>query len=120
MNIKITCRCEFKTDEVREYTHEKVRKLVRFFDHITKIEVVLNSEKGKYSAEIVISVSRGGPLVGAAIHEDVHAAVDLMIDKMERQLVRYKERLKNRRQSRRNEETEDTGLGGDEEEMDLD
>lgn len=101
MNISITCRHEYKTNEVKNYAQEKVKKLGKFFKNITKIEIVMDMEKDQHSADALISVSRGTKLVGRVLHEDPLAAIDLVIDKMERQLVRFKERLKDHRGSRR-------------------
>jgi putative sigma-54 modulation protein len=120
LNITITCRHEFKTDDVKNYALEKVKKLDKYYNNITKIEVVLNSVKEQHSAEAVISVSRGTRLVGRALHEDARAAVDLVVDKMERQLVRFKERLKDRRGGRRGEEPELTEDSEDIEDADAD
>lgn len=104
MNIKVTCRHDYKTDEVKNYALDKVKKLGRFFNNITRIEITMDSEKDQHSADALISVSRGTRLVGRGVHEDAHAAIDLVIDKMERQLVRFKEKVKDRRGSRRAEE----------------
>lgn len=101
MNITFTCRHDFKTDDVKKYALEKMRKLGKFYNNITKIEIVMNSEKEQHSAEALISVSRGNRLVGSVQHDDPRAAIDLVVDKMERQLVRFKERQKDRRVGRR-------------------
>jgi len=105
LNILVTCRHEYKTDDVKNYAMEKAGKLSRFSQNITKIEVVLNSEKEQHSAEALISVSRGGHLKGSVTQPNIHAAIDLLVDKMERQLIRFKERMKDHRGTRRNEST---------------
>ena len=104
MNITVTCRHDYKTDEVKNYALEKTKKLGRFSNNITRIEIIMDSEKGQHSADALISVSRGTRLVGRAQHDDAHAAIDLVIDKMERPLVRFKEKIKDRRGSRRPED----------------
>jgi putative sigma-54 modulation protein len=73
---------------------------LKYYQRITRVEVILKPEKDKHSAEMIISASRGTQLVGKTLHEDIHAAIDLLVDKMERQLVRFKERLKDRRTGR--------------------
>ena len=116
MNISVTCRHDYKTDEVKNYALEKVKKLGRFFNNITKIEIILDLGKDMHSADALISVSRGIRLVGHALHENDHGAIDLVIDKMERQLVRFKEKVKDRRGSRRGEESPRSAAGGEEDE----
>ncbi len=118
MNISITCRHNYKTDEVKNYAQEKVKKLGKFFKNITKIEIVLDMEKDQHSADALISVSRGTRLVGSVQHGDPLAAIDLVIDKMERQLVRFKERLKDHRGNRRGSEPSIENTGADESDLD--
>ncbi len=97
MNIEITGRHDSDSKEVKEYAREKAKKVLKYFKNITKVKVILDTEKDNHSAEMIISVSKGTQLVGQVVHADIHAAIDLLIDKMERQLVRFKERLKDRR-----------------------
>jgi len=118
LNISITCRHNYKTDEVKNYAQEKVKKLGKFFKNITKIEIVLDMEKDQHSADALISVSRGTRLVGSVQHGDPLAAIDLVIDKMERQLVRFKERLKDHRGNRRGSEPSIENTGADESDLD--
>jgi len=118
LNISITCRHEYKTNEVKNYAQEKVKKLGKFFKNITKIEIVMDMEKDQHSADALISVSRGTKLVGSVQHEDPLAAIDLVIDKMERQLVRFKERLKDHRGGRRGGEQSLDNAGIDQSDLD--
>jgi len=97
LNIEVTVKHDKDLQEVRDYAYDKAKKVFKYNQKITKVEVLLKPEKDKHSAEMVISVSRGTQLVGKSLHEDIHAAIDLLMDKMERQLVRYKERLKDHR-----------------------
>jgi len=118
LNISITCRHEYKTNEVKNYAQEKVKKLGKFYKNITKIEIVMDMEKDQHSADALISVTRGTRLVGSVQHEDPLAAIDLVIDKMERQLVRFKERLKDHRGGRRGSEQILDDVGADQSDFD--
>ena len=115
MNIEVTVKHDHDSQEVRDYALEKSKKVLKYYQRITKVEVILKPEKDKHSAEMIISVSRGTQLVGKAIHEDIHAAIDLLTDKMERQLVRFKERLKDRRTGRTDRTAPDQTPEGDDE-----
>ena len=97
MKIEVTVKHENDSQEIRDYAFEKAKKVLKYFSKITKVEVILKSQKDQHSAEMIISAARGTQLVGKTVHEDVHAAIDLLVDKMERQLVRFKERLKSHR-----------------------
>jgi putative sigma-54 modulation protein len=100
LNIEVTVKHDHDSQEVRDYAFEKAKKVLKYYQRITRVEVILKPEKDKHSAEMIISASRGTQLVGKTLHEDIHAAIDLLVDKMERQLVRFKERLKDRRTGR--------------------
>lgn len=97
MKIEIIGRHENNSQEVRDYAREKAKKVLKYFNNITKVEVILDTEKDKHSVDMVISVSKGNQLVGRMTHPDIHAAIDLLVDKMERQLVKFKERLRDHR-----------------------
>jgi putative sigma-54 modulation protein len=101
LKIEIIGRHENNSPEVREYAQEKAKKVLKYFKNITKVEVILDTEKDKHSAEMIISATKGTQLVGQVVHPDIHAAIDLLVDKMERQLVRFKERLKDHRGNKR-------------------
>ena len=67
----------------------------KFFDNIRKIELILDSEKDKrYSAEMIVSATRGQVLVCHTSDQSATAALDVVLDKMERQLTRFKEKLR--------------------------
>ncbi|MBI5365971.1 MAG: ribosome-associated translation inhibitor RaiA [Planctomycetes bacterium] len=100
MNISITARHMTVPDELKAYTEEKAERLSKYFDRVKTIEVVLNVEQERHSAEMIISATRGVTLVGHTVEKDIHAAIDLVTDKMERQLTRLKEKLRGRRARR--------------------
>lgn len=97
MNISITARHMIVPEDLKAYAQEKAERLARYFDRIKKIEVILNVEQERHSAEMVISATRGVTLVGHTVEGEIHAAIDLVTDKMERQLTRLKEKLRGRR-----------------------
>ena len=90
-----------------------MKKLGKFYNNITKIEIIMKAEKEQHAAEALVSVSRGTRLVGRVIHADPRAAIDLVADKLERQLKRFKARLKNRRGGRRGEGPACPGIAGE-------
>ncbi len=97
MKIEVIGRHENKSQEIKDYARDKAKKLIKYFNNISRVQVILDNEKDKHAVEMIISVSRGQQLVGSMAHQDGHAAIDLLMDKMERQLVRFKERLRGHR-----------------------
>jgi putative sigma-54 modulation protein len=79
---------------------EKVEKLSRFYERITWVDVVLDSERERKTVEMSAGLNRGQTIVGKAESDDMFAAIDLAIDKLSRQLRKHKEKLSDHRPRR--------------------
>ena len=94
IRILITGRHLGVTEAMKEYAREKVGKLAKIFDRLTKVEVTMDvTHHDTHEVEIVVDASGGARLVGKAESPDMYAAVDLAEDKLVRQLVKHKQRL---------------------------
>lgn len=97
MDILITGRHLDITDPIHDYTHDKAGKLSRYFDRISKVEIVLAHEtKLNYDAEMIAHVDGHEHFVAHGQHEDVYAAIDLAESKLARQLTDHKDKLLHR------------------------
>ncbi len=95
MKVTVTARHMDMTDVLRDYAAEKAGRLAKFYDHLRKIEIVLDAQSEKrYSAEMIAAATRGQVLVCHATEGSATAAVDSVLDKMERQLTKFKEKLR--------------------------
>lgn len=108
MQITVSGRHMGVSEALKEYCREKSERLVRFFDRIQLIEVVLDGINGQHSAEMIVHSEGTQPFVASERHEDAYAAVDLMLDKIERQIRRHKEKLRNRKHPPKAPEPEET------------
>ena len=97
MQINVSGRHMGVSDSLEQYCREKSERLVRFYDRIQSIDVVLDGNNGQHFAEMIVHTEGTQPFVASEEHEDVFAAVDLMLDKVERQIRRHKEKLRNRK-----------------------
>ncbi len=96
MNIDLTGHHIDLTDALRSYVNEKMNRLERHFDHVTKTHVILEVDKKRHIAEATMHVPGGNGSVHAnSEHEDMYAAIDLLVDKLDRQIIKHKEKLKN-------------------------
>jgi putative sigma-54 modulation protein len=100
LNIRVTGRTEDVTSGMKQKAQQKVSKLLRFYDRITWVDVVLGGDKERRVAEVTAGLSRGNTVVGKAKSTDMYAAIDLAIDKIARQLRKHKEKLKDHRPRR--------------------
>jgi putative sigma-54 modulation protein len=97
MQITVSGRHMGVSDSLKKYCLEKSERLIRFFDRIQSIEVILEGHNGQHFAGMIVHSEGTQPFVAREQHEDAYAAVDLMLDKVERQIRRHKERLRNRK-----------------------
>jgi putative sigma-54 modulation protein len=92
MQLSITGNHIDVTPALRDYVSTKVEKVVRHFDHVTNIHVVLSVEKLEQKVEATLHVDSGATLHADAIDKDMYAAIDALSDKLDRQVKKHKEK----------------------------
>lgn len=95
MEIQFTARHFKAHDTLRDYAHDAVKKLERYYDGIVRSDIILSyerSHKGLKVAEIHISVF-GALLKAIEKSDDYQKSIDVAIGKLERQIQRYKSKL---------------------------
>jgi putative sigma-54 modulation protein len=96
VQITVTGRHVKVTQEVKDYAAQKAEKLLRFYDRVQAIEVILDLEGDNFTVDMIVSSGRNNFIAHEA-GPDVFAAVDLIVDKLGRQLKRHKEKFRNRK-----------------------
>ncbi len=91
MQIDITGHHVEITAALRDYTTEKMARLERHFDKVSKMHVILSVEKLRHTAEATVSAN-GASLFATAEEQDMYAAIDALIDKLDRQANKLKEK----------------------------
>ncbi len=91
MQVNITARHLKLTPAISEYVQKKLERARRHFDDLISTQVILDVEKNRHIAEIVIHAT-GRTFMAKEESIDLYAAVDLACDKIDEQLRRYKER----------------------------
>lgn len=92
MHINITGHHVDVTPALRAYVTEKMQKLVRHFDQVSSINVILNVEKLQQQAEATVTAA-GRTLFATDSAMDMYASIDGLVDKLDRQVRRYKDRI---------------------------
>ena len=98
MNLTISGHHLEVTPALRTYVTSKLDRIVRHFDQVVDVKVLLSVEEqkekeGRQLAECNIHV-KGNDMFAESSHADLYAAVDELIDKLDRQVVRHKDRVK--------------------------
>jgi putative sigma-54 modulation protein len=97
MNLTISGHHLEVTPALRSYVTTKLDRVIRHFDQVVDVKVLLTVEKLKEKerrqrAECNIHV-KGSDMFAESAHEDLYAAVDDLVDKLDRQVVRHKGRV---------------------------
>lgn len=97
MNLLLTGQHVDITPALRDYVEKKADRVIRHFDQIIDLAVILGieqpSEKDKRQrAEVNLRVK------GQVFHmdqyaEDLYAAIDLLFDKLDRQVIKHKDKV---------------------------
>ena len=98
MRIEVTSRGMDLTEPIEEHVRTKSEKLLKYFDGVQEIEVILhNAERDTFHVEVMVIVVKHEPLIGRAEGSNVYSCIDQAVDKAQRQLTDYKERLRDAR-----------------------
>lgn len=97
MNLTISGHHLELTPAIREYVQTKLDRIIRHFDHVIDISVILSVDKlpekeKRQKAEINVRL-RGKDLHAESIAQDLYAAIDLLMDKLDRQVIKHKTKI---------------------------
>ena len=99
MNLIISGHHLELTPAIREYVQNKLDRIIRHFDHVIDIAVILGvekpSEKDKRQRAEVNLRLRGNVIHVESFAQDLYAAIDTLIDKLDRQVLKYKAKIQN-------------------------
>jgi putative sigma-54 modulation protein len=97
MNLLLSGQHVEITPSLREHVENKLDRVIRHFDQIIDIAVVLGVEQPsekerRHRAEVNLRVK------GNVFHldqraEDLYAAIDLLVDRLDRQVLKHKEKV---------------------------
>ena len=91
MNLSVTGHHLAITPAMRSYIDAKLERVLRHFDHVIDVHVILAVEKLRQRAEVTLHV-RGKDIFVEAEHHNMYAALDLLIDKLDRAVMKHKAR----------------------------
>ncbi|MGQ9700206.1 MAG: ribosome hibernation-promoting factor, HPF/YfiA family [Candidatus Bipolaricaulaceae bacterium] len=94
MDLHVVTRYEAGSDAIREYVEKKVGVLSRYFDRITRMDVVVEPEGPVHRVQITARLVNKKVIKAVAEDGDMLSSLEEAVDKMQRQLVQFKERLR--------------------------
>lgn len=93
MEITITSRHEKASASLQETITTEFSKLEKFYDRITSCHIIIDSERGMDSIEVVVNMA-GHTITATAKAENIGKAIDEALSKTERQIKKINEMTK--------------------------
>lgn len=96
MNLTISGHHMDVTPALRSYVEAKLDRVVRHFDQMISVNVLLSVEKQKerrQKAECNLQL-KGKNIFAECQDQDLYAAIDELVDKLDRQVVEHKNRTR--------------------------
>jgi putative sigma-54 modulation protein len=91
MQVSFTGRNIELTEALKTFTQEKLQRVERRDNQISKIDVVFHIENLTHTAEATAHLP-GVEIHATAEASDMYAAIDSLIDKLNAQIIKHKEK----------------------------
>ncbi|MCM8766219.1 MAG: ribosome-associated translation inhibitor RaiA [Candidatus Omnitrophica bacterium] len=93
MQISITGRHIEVSPDLKSYVEKQIEKLNKFDNHIIRAHVILEVEKFRYGAEIVLTLKKQ-VLKVKEITSNIYGSVERAVKRLEKNLHRFEEKVK--------------------------
>ena len=93
MQINVSGHQVAVTPALHDYATGKLERVVRHFDHLHDIDIILSVEKLSHRAEATLHCAANKTIHADARATDMYAAIDAMTDRVDRQVRKHKEKL---------------------------
>ncbi len=97
MVVTVSSRHMDVTPALKTFAEQKAGKLVKYYDRIQEIEVVLDAGKDNVKVEMIVNGESRNMFIAHHNEGDAYACIDACVDKLERQLSDHKKMVRNRK-----------------------
>jgi putative sigma-54 modulation protein len=91
--IQVTGRHVSVTEAMKEYCRRRLACLHLDYPKIIEVQIILDVQKYRHTAEVVLHCSNHITLEASAESQDMYVSIDEVVDKIARQMRKYKTRL---------------------------
>lgn len=93
MQITVTGRHMEISDSVRDYTHGRVEHELKEFPRIESVHVILDVQKYRHIAEVVLQAARHVRVEAKEESDDMYVSIDRAVEKAAKQIHKLRDRL---------------------------
>ena len=93
MQISITGRHVDVTEAMRDYAHSKVEHALSGFPRIESVHVILDVEKYRHHAEVVVQAKNHIRVDAQEVSDDMYVSIDRAVEKAQKQLRRLRDKV---------------------------
>jgi putative sigma-54 modulation protein len=97
MSIEITARHMNSGTRIKAYAEEKAVKLVEMFPRVEHVHVILDVEKHRKEAEVVVQAKDHIRLEASETSDDLENSVDVAFERAEKQLRKLRQKVQEHR-----------------------
>lgn len=98
MQFTITGKHVEITDALRQHAQEKTDKLPRYYNGVTKVQVIIDGNDGGHvNVEVIARGEHSNVFVATENGQDAYACIDSAVHKLERQLTKKKEKERDKK-----------------------
>ena len=97
MIVTVASRHMEVTPALKTFAETKATKLLKYYDRIQEIEVILDAGKDRTTVEIIVNAEHKNMFIAHHHDGDAYACIDGCVDKLERQLTDHKDKIRNRK-----------------------
>ncbi len=96
MDITIAGRHMPVTEPIEQHAREKAGKLSRYYDRLSKLEILVEKaeDQRSYKVEFIAHIDGQDHLIAHAADADLYHGIEQAVQKMERRLTDLKEKLR--------------------------
>jgi putative sigma-54 modulation protein len=85
------------TEALKTFAEQKANKLMKYYDLIQEIEVILDAVKDRTKVEMIVNAEHKNMFIANHDEGDAYACIDACVDKLERQITEHKKKHRNRK-----------------------
>lgn len=96
MNITVTGRHIEVTENLKNYTSDKIKKLEKYMGAAMEATVIMDVEKYRHKVDVLLRVN-GVMIQAESVTGEMYSSIDEVMDKLERRVKKYKNKFLSKR-----------------------